>query len=203
MAWECIQVVVHTKPQLEARIDQHSADCAHRDGPHRGDEAGRRGDDNEAHNSSSHHARGRGGAPVLKPFQQGPYDQARSCGLVGVHERQNSGVIRSQGRSAVEARPPEPEQGSPKDGERDIVRLLLLHPSATVQARAKQPGQHKRRHRGGLMHDNTASKILRAELINPAPWSPGPVADWGVDKHRPQASEAHVGAESHAFHNSS
>ena len=152
------------------------------------------GSDETRSGSSGDKTRNETGAPAdhrplagKAPIKEHPGHGTEHTSEVGVPASHCSAEVGTEGRTAVECEPAEPQEDSAESDERDVVRAEVEHHLLLATSENHRVGEC--RHSRNDFDGSTTGIVKNAPAESPAARSPYPACDWAVDKGGPQEDE--------------
>ena len=127
---------------------------------------------------------------VQSVIEENPGDTASSSCRMRNKTRHNSPRIRRQRRTAIKAKPPNPEKHRAEYHMRNIMRAIRQSRRSRVpRATAQHQGVSERGSAGGNMHWCPAGEVEPAKDKGPPVGVPGPAGEGVVDERCPDEDE--------------
>jgi len=126
---------------------------------------------------------------VLDKVHDDPTKGTGRGGGVGVEGGIHGADGAIERRTAVEAKPAEPDETSAEEDEGRVVRLVVHGVLALLDALAEDQGVCQCRPARGDVHGATAGIVERREFVEPSVGVPGPAGYGAVDYGAPEEAE--------------
>lgn len=196
-----IKTVIDVEDELElgAKVAKDTTADTDDDGSPGPDEAGSRGDGDEARDGTGAET---DGAPLLLEavIEKSPGNGAARGSEVGHVAGHDSADVHAESGTAVEAEPADPEEDGAEHDVGDVVRTVREAVVARVAgALAEHQGVGESASSRGDVDRTATGKVVAGEVEQPAVAVPGPVGDGVVDDGGPEKHEDHGGEDTAAI----
>ena len=188
---EDVKSIVNTNQELElgGEVAADTADDTNNNGTVSGDEAGGRGNTNEARNGTGAEA---DGAPLLLKtvVEEDPGKTTHAGRQVGDVASEDGLEVHAERGTTVEAEPTNPQEDGAENNVSDVVRAVR---KTVVLVVASALAEHQRVGKSASARGNVdgtaTSKVVAGQVVQPAVAVPCPVCDRVVDNGGPDEDE--------------